>query len=269
MEGKERCMGRSKKTQSREVELVAPGYWERSRRPLEILLFLLPLVLIYEIGLIVLLKSDTGILTNKAHHEIIRLFDLFGVTSAAMSLPGLCLPGIVLVVVLVLWQFLGRFDWTVNLSTLGGMLIESMILAMPLLIIGQVIARSVPLLATSPGDLQQLSIAGRIVLSIGAGLYEELIFRMLIIAVVHTILVDFWKMSEFWGITIAITVSTICFTLYHPLVAADGGYSLQRIFFFLIGGAYFGLLFVFRGFGIVVAVHAIYDIIALVLVPSG
>ena len=54
-------------------------------------------------------------------------------------------------------------------------------------------------------------------ISIGAGLYEELLFRMMLIAVLHTLLVDVGKLASPVGATIAVVISAAAFTAYHPL----------------------------------------------------
>ena len=67
------------------------------------------------------------------------------------------------------------------------------------------------------------------------------------------------------GSIVAILVSAAVFTWYHPLANAAGTLSPQRVAFFFAAGVYFGAVFVVRGFGIVVAVHALYDLVVAVL----
>jgi hypothetical protein len=47
---------------------------------------------------------------------------------------------------------------------------------------------------------------------------------------------------------------------------AGGGIDWRLLAFYCAAGLYFATLFVTRGFGIVVAVHALYDIVVLVVV---
>ena len=56
-------------------EFVTQGYFEASRRPLEILFFLLPFIAIYEYELLRVLRAPDGFVTNGAHLAILRLFD--------------------------------------------------------------------------------------------------------------------------------------------------------------------------------------------------
>ena len=106
-------------------------------------------------------------------------------------------------------------------------------------------------------------------ISIGAGLYEELMFRMLLIAVIHTLLVDLGRLSVVNGAIISVVVSAAAFAAYHPLDDAQGNLSMQNLVFYFAAGLYFGAIFIARGFGIVVGVHALYDVIMVSLMPSA
>jgi len=247
------------------------SYWVASKQPLPILWFLLPLIVAYEAGLALLLRSSEGVLTNKAHETLLRFFDAFGLGASG----GLFLGGAAIVVVLLVWHLLTREPWRFDLATPGMMAVESVALAIPLIVMGVVIGSSA--VAAAPGggpgptDLTAMSVWERVAISVGAGLYEELLFRMLLIAVLHTLLVDVGKLRSATGAGIAIVVSAVAFTVYHPLAdpnAANAGVSIQRIAFYLLAGLYFGAVYVLRGFGIVVGAHAIYDIL-VVTVLSG
>jgi membrane protease YdiL (CAAX protease family) len=117
---------------------------------------------------------------------------------------------------------------------------------------------------------EQMDVWSRLTISIGAGLYEELMFRMLLIGALHTLLVDVAGARARLGAAIAIIISAAAFAWYHPLEdpAAPAGLSWPRLAFYFLAGVYFGTLFIMRGFGIVVGVHALYDIM-IVLWPAG
>lgn len=240
------------------------SYFELAKRPLQILAFLLPLIVAYEIALILLLRSGDRVITNNAHKSLLEFFRAFGIEPES----GFYLGGIVVVVVLLVWHVLNRDPWIVNVKALGVMAIEAALLAMPLLVIGQFIQRtataSVVLQATTATSINELGLWSKFAISIGAGLYEELMFRMLLIAVLHTLLVDVGKASHKVVAIVAVAVSAAAFTWYHPL---DG--SLQRTVFFFLAGLYFGAIYVLRGFGIVVGAHALYDVITFTLAATN
>ena len=232
------------------------SYWMQSKRPLEILLFLAPLIVAYEIGLVGVLQAGDGmVLTNLAHRSIIDLFHSLGI-----SMAGLALPGIVLIVLLLSWQLLRRASWRVRPSTIGIMWIESMVLVLPLLLMAQLLTgMRESIVAVLDPPAQSASLIARVAVGVGAGLYEELIFRWLLIAVVHTIACDLFKAKHLTGLVIGIVLSAVAFTIYHPREGAPVG----RIVFYLLGGAYFAVLFVARGFGIVAVTHALYNVVVV------
>src|SRR6185503_5777450 len=160
-------------------------------------------------------------------------FDMFGL-SAASAAGALHLGGVAIIAVLLTWHLLNRDPWKVEGQTIAFMALESIVLTLPLLVIAQVIARmtthpiDVNAWGGSQGGSGQLATLGpwaRITVSVGAGLYEELIFRMLLVALIHTLLVDMGKASHGLGATIAVVVSAAAFTAYHPLDNADGTFS--------------------------------------------
>jgi membrane protease YdiL (CAAX protease family) len=133
----------------------------------------------------------------------------------------------------------------------------------PLLVLAQIAVRALPLAGID--DFGALPLGARIAVSIGAGLYEELVFRLLLIWLLLTVLVDFVKFSRRVAVPIAVGLSALAFTVYHPLHDADGTFIAQRFAFYLVAGVYFGVLLLMRGFGIVVATHALYDIATALL----
>ncbi|MCH2145153.1 MAG: CPBP family intramembrane metalloprotease [Phycisphaerales bacterium] len=241
-----------------EVHPPEDSYWLSSRRPLNILVFLAPFLLFYEIGLVFLLREDRGTITNLAHEWIISFMGVFNV-----DFFGLSLPGFIVVVVLLLWHVFSLEPWRVDFRSIPLMLLESLLLMVPLIVLSHMVRQFMPL-AGSEGELiETLGPMGRIAVSIGAGLYEELVFRMLVVLVIHTLMVDVLKFSDLIGAGVAILVSAGLFTWYHPVWGPDGTASMGKMLFYFAAGLWFGVLYVARGFGIVVAVHAFYDIAVL------
>ena len=99
----------------------------------------------------------------------------------------------------------------------------------------------------------------RIVLSVAAGLYEELLFRMILIAALHTVLVDIAKLNDPVGLTLAVIGSAAAFAWYHD----PGSLSAAAMVFTAVAGVYLGVLYIVRGFGIVVIAHVAYDVIVM------
>lgn len=257
-------------------EIGEPGayaYW--STRPLHVLVFLLPLVIAYEIGSAVWLGAGTdAAATIRAEGLLASFFKLFGAS-------GLYLPGVVLVVVLALWHLFSRDSWRVHFSVLLGMMVEAVIWSIPLLVLGQimqrafemgpaVLAATAPVAAPAPAvshGLATMSMGARATISVGAGLYEELLFRLVGIALLHAVAADLLRIRDGAARVIAVIGSAVAFALYHDVWLPAGGVDPGALAIFVVAGIYFGTVYVLRGFGIVVAVHALYDLAVLVLLP--
>ena len=235
-----------------------------STRPLHVLVFLLPLIVAYEVGLVVFLHGKSGAVeTIKAHEQLSQFFKLFG-TAAPF------LPGIAMVLVLFTWHVFERDKWKLYPSVLAGMLAESFVWMLPLLVMGLLLSK--PAAIAIAGDVETLDMPSRAALSVGAGLYEELLFRLVGISAAHFVLVDVLRVKDMPARVLAVGASAVAFALYHNVLTTTGGsWSLapvHLVLFYLLAGAYFGAVFLLRGFGIVVAVHMLYDLMALVLLPA-
>ena len=193
------------------------------------------------------------------------LFSTFGADSIKMF----HLPGVALIVVLLCWHVFSRDGWEIRPAVVGLMWIEAAFLTIPLLVLSQLIARlgmSAPSLAETGSLISQLTWQQKLTISIGAGIYEELLFRMLIIGLLLILLTDVFKAKQWFGYGLAVLISAILFTLYHQPVQ-HGVVIWPDVVLYMVSGVFFGYLFLLRGFGIVVAVHAIYDIAVLLILP--
>lgn len=241
------------------------GYFEDSLRPLETLFFLLPMVVLYEIGLSRWLNHGGEVTTNKAHGGVVGLFRIAGLRPEGLGLPLLALPAVGLLATLCAWQLIGRFPWKVSWRAVGGMWIESAVLAVPLVPLGMLsngawwgrIG-----LAAEPA-LDGLDGVSRGLMAIGAGVYEELVFRMGIMSAVHVLLSDVAGLKGSGPWIVSMIVAAVAFALYHPVDGLAGAAVWWRYGFLLLAGVWFGLVYHWRGFGVAAGTHALYDVMAL------
>jgi membrane protease YdiL (CAAX protease family) len=66
--------------------------------------------------------------------------------------------------------------------------------------------------------------------------------------------------SAFW----AAIISALLFSLFHYIGPAGDSFSLGSFLQRTLGGLYFSILFVTRGFGVTAASHALYDMLVAV-----
>jgi hypothetical protein len=235
-----------------------------------VLLFLLPFVALYELGSLVYLARADGRLTETvaAYALLARFFEVFGAF-------GLYLPGLALCTVLGIQSMLSRERPHTSGKLLLGMAAESIALALPLLLLAFVLGpRAAAAVggqvgqALPPGELFAWPWPARMTIAVGAGLYEELLFRMVLIALIHALMADALRTTDALARGVALGISALAFGLYHDLTGAAGGIDASKLIFFVLAGLYFGAIYMLRGFGIVVGCHIAYDAFVLGLVPA-
>jgi hypothetical protein len=254
------------KTQKRRSRRARPAlsdaYWDVTHRPLQCLVFLMPMVIAYELGMAFFYRNTpVEMRPSLAAEELMNwFFSLFGGT-------GAYLPGAVLVAVLVVWHIATRNPWRVPGQPLLGMAGESILLAIPLLFLHGRLA-----------NLQSLAEIGQpfgegppraveeLLLSVGAGIYEELVFRLIIIGLLNLLLVDICGMKQVAGVAAAVIASSLLFAFHHyPPIGSDTSWSASEFAFRAAAGAYLAAVFVLRGFGLAVGCHTMYDVMAFAM----
>jgi membrane protease YdiL (CAAX protease family) len=94
----------------------------------------------------------------------------------------------------------------------------------------------------------------------GAGLYEEVLFRLLLLPLVVWVLQRL-GFSMFSAGLCALLSTSLLFSAAH-YVGPDGDtLQLYSFFFRTMAGIFFAALFLLRGFGIAAGTHAAYDLV--------
>lgn len=230
------------------------GYFARSREPLQALIFLLPLLIAYEVGTLILATDpETGVVqANRARVQLGWMYDLFGTYFYF-------LPGIIVIIVLVTLHLIRQDRWSFNPWVYLAMAVESALLAFPILVLALImLGRPATGMAESDGNWQV-----ELVFSIGAGIYEELLFRLILITLLHLIIVDLLHVHDIFGALLAVVLSSAAFAMYH--FSSFDAIEWHRFRFFVAAGVYLAFVYLMRGFGVVVGAHAIYDVIVVAL----
>lgn len=228
------------------------SYFEQSRRPWPSLVFLLPLLLAYELGTWAYhLDSSRNLETRVVAFTWIR--EAF----ARLGATGIILPPATVIFLLLGWQVFGRQPWTLRFRTLPAMAAESVMMALPLMLLASIV-RDDLLLAQADGSVGQVWLQLS-VLGLGAGIYEELLFRLIGFALLHAILADGLGLRPRPTLILSLLVTSVGFALYHHVGGAE--MTSGALLFRTLAGAWLGLTFVARGYGIAAGAHAAYDVL--------
>ncbi len=230
------------------------SYPQATRHPWPCLLFLLPLLTVYEFGVFWMGGTHPETLRNGADQW------LRGPLITANQWLGWLLPALLLMVFIV-WTWRRWSDRPNDLSSvLSGMTLESVGFALGLWGLSRALA---PLLehlgiALATGDPSQAGLR-KAVRYLGSGIYEEAIFRLLLFSAMLAILSRF-EVKDWLGNTLAAFGSATLFSVAHHVGNYGEDYRNYLFLFRLLAGLYFAFLFQHRGFAVAVGSHACYNV---------
>ncbi len=234
-------------------------YWSTTRSPLPCLFFIAPILLTYEIGILWLGGESAEALRTGADAWLRQGLARVGVTDQWL------LP-LSLVLILIAWQVLERRDWRFPASTTLGMGLESLVLGVALVGMSRLVDLGFNWLEHTrghvlalPGGSHAVSPA-RLIGFLGAGVYEETLFRLMLIPAIFYAL----RTLQTPGVvacTVAVTGSALLFSLAHHAGTPGEAFTWFAFIFRWLAGVYFAWVFLARGFGIAVGTHAAYDVL--------
>jgi hypothetical protein len=238
------------------------SYWQLARAPRHSLLFALPLLLLYEMlafaltrdailgvrnGADVMLKSVFVGLGGRNGLVVFGLL-LLGVggwlVSRDVKRSGRPVPRVFLL------MGLESFGWALVFGWVAGTLTSLLLRGVPLA------------LGLAAG---RMDVPTQLMISLGAGLYEELLFRVLLVAGLAYGARRLLKWSPLASGVLAAVVGALVFSAFHYIGPLGDDLTLGSFTFRAIAGLLFSGLYLTRGFGITAWTHALYDVILVVM----
>ncbi len=234
------------------------SYFIVSRSLSASLIFVIPLLVIYELGILsdinaAALWVKTPISWLRAHPA-----QLLGANIT------LILNAIGILAVFMAVRRLGRLG-ALHLGTFYGMFAESCVYA---LLIGPIAL--LPLVGRweFPGFSPNLSnFWAKIVMSCGAGVYEEFLFRFLLLGIIFFLAQELGKLGRFSAGALALFISGAVFSAAHFLGPGENP-AYSAFIYRLVAGMVFGVIYLARGFGIAAFTHALYDVYVLCFIAD-
>jgi hypothetical protein len=256
------------------------SYLERTSRPIYAIVFLLPFIIFYEVGTFCI---NTDIL-NQSQIRVVAFVWLqnlleslgFGGKFAWVA------PPLAVVVILTALQITSSKQWRFWIGD-----ILPILLAVPLIVLtlflsssagpegniswfddsaiqaqaeslqgcSSVTGGSLSPLSAEAGDVGPgQSLLANIVTGIGAGIYEELVFRLILICLLMLLFQDVLRLTHMKAIVLSVLISAALFSAHHHVIFVDGqigqtaAFNWTEFSFRTIAGIYFAVLFAFRLF---------------------
>lgn len=241
---------------------TAPArYWQLSQTPRYSLLFALPLFIGYEVLQLAVSGGPGGDIRNGADVILQSLFaDLMGRRGPMVFEIALIVLGLVLVA-----HDMRRHGRHLSRMVFLGMSLETLALAILCgVLVGGITSHLFGAMGLAIGQIERTPLPVRLMLSLGAGLYEELLFRVILVGALawggHRILGWSARLS---GI-VAVTVGALAFSAIHYVGTYGDQLTLYSFVYRTLAGVFFSALYLLRGFGITAWTHALYDVFVLV-----
>jgi membrane protease YdiL (CAAX protease family) len=244
------------------------NYWRESREPLTSLAFIAPLLVVYEAG--VLLPSGDSA-RNGVDVWLRAILDGIGFGQYFL-LPASTVG------ILLAWHYTTRRPWRVSRRVLGRMAVECLLLAACLVALNQLLGMVFQSLVApgptavacaveppaAPAFSERL---GNLLMFLGAGIYEELLFRLVLLSAAIGVLRRLGATAR-WSIAYAAAITSLIFAAAHYVGPHGEAFGLFSFACRFVAGVFFCALFVYRGFGVAAGTHAVYDIL-VGLLPQG
>jgi len=173
---------------------------------------------------------------------------------------------LVLLASLLAWHAVDSRGWRFSPGALVGMALESLVLAIALIGLSRVVDFGFSRLEPIPARMLALDSSSMLhpliplVGFLGAGVYEEALFRLVLVPFLFGVL----RILQAPGLvasTFAMTTSALLFSLAHHAGTPGEMFTWFAFIFRWLAGVYFAWVFVARGFGIAVGTHCAYDVI--------
>jgi hypothetical protein len=234
-----------------------PGYVEESRSFAMGLVSILPIVALYHVGII---------RSGYAERNMAEVW--LGGPLHVLGLEAAHILNVALILTFVAVLFRSARSQAFHLLIVPGIIGEGALYAALLFkgapaVAGLVDARASNVLFAVNLKLSMPAGAAEYLLALGAGVYEELVFRLLLLGGGALLMQRVFLWSRSWSMGAMLVVSSVLFALAHHIGPLGDPLESYSFIYRTLCGMLLGVVFLTRGFGIAVWTHAIYNALAL------
>lgn len=230
---------------------------DSSRNLLSNLILIFPLVVIYQLGVLL-----TYPLLNGVDFVSAFLFQVVGFSRGEY----LAFVGAVVLAFVIALVALKRHHQRFHPRVIVPIFLESTIYALSMgSLIFLVMTKLLGIEPSLAAALERQGLVSRFVMSLGAGVYEEIVFRLGLLGGLYALgrRALSWRPSV--AAVVAFAISSFAFSAVHHIPPLGDPLSLDVFTFRVLAGVFFGLLYWFRGLAVAVYTHAFYDIYVLLI----
>ncbi|MCC5943226.1 MAG: CPBP family intramembrane metalloprotease [Balneolaceae bacterium] len=230
-------------------------YFEHSRGIVYSYIVCIPLLVLYEVLIRLSQPGSDYLVRISVDIWFKTIFQALGVNAISATFFVAAIAGAVII-------FVKRKELPrLKKRYLGMMILES---ALYSIVIGLTIGMFLEfLLNMNTGNpIEQLSKFQLFALSLGAGLYEELFFRVILVSV---LLYMFNRLMEkkMMAYFLSVVIAALLFSAVHYVGQYGDFFTFKSFLFRFLFGLALNLIYVSRGFGVAAWTHALYDLIVI------
>ncbi len=227
-------------------------YWQASRSPRYSLLFALPLLFFYQVLVAAVPAGPQGGVRNGADVLLQSVF----IWLAGSWGPRLFMACLIVVGLWLVAKDVRTHPARLRAAVFGAMLAEAVGLA---LVFGIVVGGLTAALLGEPPPLA-LGRGTLLMLSLGAGIYEELLFRVVLVSLFAWVARRVMGLRPLVAGTAATITGALVFSAFHYIGPYGDAWQVYSFVFRTIAGLFFRALYLTRGFGVTAWTHALYDV---------
>lgn len=231
-------------------------YFTSTKSLLYSFLFSLPLFLVYETLIIISQPNSEHAVRISIDVWMKTLFTALGVNAVSFSLLLMVFIGIGILI-----KERARLK-ELRFKYFPFLLVESILYAVVVALISSTITTAL-LNFSSSDPINELSYLQKLALSLGAGIYEELFFRVILVTVFIFLFKKLFKNKKWPAVVVAVTLSAFLFSAVHYMGSMGDLFTFSSFFYRFLFGLILNGLFVARGFGVAAWTHALYDVMVI------
>ena len=238
------------------MENAVKTYFSDTKNLLYSFLISLPLFLAYELLILISQPDASQIVRISVDSWFKSIFSLLGVNAVSITLLAVALLGMI-----ILYKEREQLKG-LKFKFFPVMIAESTVYAIVVALIATFFVSMV--FAFSANDpISSLSGLQKFALSLGAGLYEELFFTVILVSALILAFQKMFNNKNWAAVTAAVVLSAFLFSLVHYVGSMGDPFTFSSFAYRFLFGLMLNGIYVWRGFGIAAWTHALYDLLVL------
>ncbi len=234
--------------------MATRGYFETTRTLTYSYLSVLPLLFLYELLLFISEPTVDTEVRLSADLWIRAVFSWTGTNTLLITI------FLTLVFGIVIYYKERRKLPAIRLHYFTFMVLESLVWAIVIAIaVSLFVGR---LFAMAGGGTGELTFIQWMALAIGAGVYEELVFRVILVSILLFMFRQLF-LSDWLPPVLAVIIGALIFSWVHYVGTFGDEFTMPSFMFRFLFGLALTALLIYRGFGIAAWTHSLYDVLVI------